>query len=155
LNRGIGEASFIGHRIEWQAAGAGIEIEGIPQPPSGVAVRRTEVRGVVIDEADGTIQESGLAAANTLNNILVQLSTSFQRAPQNQPAAARQVLGLPGWQPWGIGAVDLRIQERARINLLFTGTAAADPTVHVELLQMMQGRPTDQARLLAAANAVS
>lgn len=155
LRRGIGEASFIGHQITWGAPGSVVELEGIPQPPSGTVVRRTECRGIVVDSADGTIQETGAVAATTLNNLLVQLSTSFNRAPQSAPAPARSLLGLPGWQPWGIGAVDLKQSERSRVNVSFNGTAAADPTVTVAILQMLQGRPTDQAELLQAANAVS
>jgi hypothetical protein len=155
LNRGKGEASFVGHALTWPAAGSAVQLEAIPQPPSGQVVRRTEARAIVIDSADGTIQEFGLPAATTLNNVLAELSTSFERAPQAAPTSARSVLGLPGWQPWGIGTVDLRLQERSRVNVTFAGTALPDPTVSLYLLQMFQGRPMNQAKLLGAANAVS
>lgn len=154
-NRGLGEFSMIGHVTDWLGAGQQVTFEGLPQPPNSRVVRRVGLRGVVTDSTGlATGFEVGAVAVRSMNNLLVRVQTSFNRPPQNALAPARAILGLPGYDPHSMGLVDMRLSERARVDVFFAGTAVAAATQFVHVLDMFEGRD-DSAPMLEAADAVS
>lgn len=155
-SRGIGEPYFIGQRVTgWRAAGAVLNLEVSPQPPTAVVLKRTGARGVVLASATGSpaSTEIGAITARTFNNLQAQLFTAGQRPAQNGMAPARSVIGLPGYDP-ATGVVDLKRSERATLRLQFAGTSAANADRDLFFVQMFEGRD-EAAPLLEAANAIS
>lgn len=153
--KGIGEALFIGDRIEgWQAPGAVVQFDEMPQPPAARALRRTGFRGVVMGATGLTANfEVGGAGEVTANNLLAQIWTSFQRSPQNLAAPFRSLIGLTGLEvPSGL--VDMQRDERSTVSLQFAGTAAADLTTQIFVTHMFEGRDINSPTL-EAANAIS
>jgi hypothetical protein len=152
--KGEGEPLFAGSVIEgWQAPGTVTLLEELPQPPSARAVRRTGFRAVVMDGAGNVVFELGGTGSTTTNNLLAQVWTSFQRAPQNQMAPLRTIMGTIGYEiPTGL--VDMQENERSIAQVMFAGTAPADPAFRVFVLHMFEGR-NESSPTLEAANAIS
>lgn len=153
--KGIGEAYFVGSRIiGWPGAGASRQLEVLPQPPAARTLRRHGFRAAMTTETGSPFPtEIGDAASETLSNVEAQVWSSFQRAPQNDAAPIRTVMGLIGYEVV-TGLVDFQENERsiARLDFIGTAPAAADRLIYV--CHMFEGRD-EAAPTLEAANAIS
>lgn len=154
--RGIGEPFFVGQRVTgWRAAGAVLNLEIAPQPPTATVLRRQGVRGAVLAAATGSpvSTEIGAITARTFNNLQAQLFTAQQRPAMNGAPSARSIIGLPGYDP-ATGIVDLGRSERATLRVVFAGTSAANADRDLFFVHMFEGRDEGAPRL-DAANAIS
>jgi hypothetical protein len=155
-SRGIGEPFWVGsHRAGWPGAGAQVQFEVAPQPPTATVLRRTGARGAALTAATGSPvnREIGPITARTFNNLTAQLFSAKQRAAQNGLAPARAVLGLPGYDP-ATGIVDLTRNERSTLRVQAAGTSAANNDTALYFVQMFEGRD-ESAPILDAADAIS
>lgn len=153
--KGIGETYFVGSRIiGWPGAGASLQLEVLPQPPAARVLRRQGFHAAMT-QADGNPLGVELSdpAGETFNNIEAQVWTSFQRAPQNDAAPIRSIMGLMGLET-ALGLVDMQENERSIARLDFIGTAPAAPDRLIYVVHMFEGRD-EGAPTLEAANAIS
>lgn len=156
---GLGEAYFIGRQtVGYAASGTQLVFDELPQPPSARALRRTGFRGVITDlngstQVGGLGFEEGAPAEATLNNVSVEVSTSFQRPPQNDFIPFRGLIGLIGGEIV-TGLVDMAQAERSILRLNFTGTNPGDPEKLIYTMHMFEGRD-EAAPTLQAATAIS
>lgn len=153
--QGIGAAYFVGSRnVGWPAAGATFTFDEIPQPPNAQQLRRVGFRAGMTDETGvPSIVENGATTARTMNNLLAQISTSFQRAPQNQAAPIRAIMGLPGLEI-ATGCVDMVQDEHSIASITSISSAIAAATRLIYVLHMFEGRGLGKVQL-EAANAIS
>jgi hypothetical protein len=153
--QGIGEATFVGNRLTgWPGAGVSRQFEVLPQPPAARTLRRQGFRAAMTTDTGNPLgTELGDPASETLANVEAQIWTSFQRAPQNDGAPLRTIMGLPNMEIM-TGLVDMQENERSIARLDFIGTAppAADRLLYI--VHMFEGRDP-AAPTLEAANAIS
>jgi hypothetical protein len=151
---GLGEPYWVGNkRTGYPAAGTQLVFDEHPQPPSARVLRRTGIRGALLDLGGIAFYEIGDAAAATANNLSAEVSSSFQRPPQNDFVPFRNIIGLNNLEIV-TGLVDLAEDERSIVRLNAVGTNPGEPERLLYVLHMFEGR-LEGAPVLEAANAIS